>query len=220
MNFWGFYSNFYNALNKLVPYQEHVNSIFQTVGSTLKSSNQFYIDAGCGTGNLIRNRKNVVGIDFSQNMLKLASTHNPNSKFVIANLNDKLPFHDNTFQGGWSNNVLAYLEYPESTVAEFYRVLKPGAIFVLATLRPSFNPMIILREHLKKGSIFITIAYMLFIPILLILNIPIVYRLRKGIYKGFEIPSLKKIFETKGFQVLECKHSYADQDVLISVMKN
>ncbi len=215
MSLWTLYSFFYNALNELVPYKEQIGLIHSKFEEEVSLFHKVFIDAGCGTGNLLKNRRNVVGVDMSENMLRVGQDKSPESFLILSDLNQRLPFKDGVFDGGWSNNVIAYVKDPKKTIMELHRVLKPGATFVLATLRPTFNPLAILLDHIKRSCWLSTIKYFFLIPIILLLNIPIVVKLRTGIYHGFEMDTLKQLFEASGFVVKQCCLSYSDQDVFI-----
>ena len=61
------------------------------------------LDAGCGTGlpaakYLIENGFDVIGVDFSDEMLKLAKRNVPKADFIKQNITD-LDFPDNYFDG-------------------------------------------------------------------------------------------------------------------------
>lgn len=216
MIFWKVYSVFYNQLNKLIPYQDHINAILK---HTRINRDGLFLDAGCGTGNLIRNRSNVIGVDVSGPMLQIAKKSNPKSTFIQANLNERLPFDDQYFDGAYSNNVLAYVRNPKVTLRELYRILKPNATLTVATLRPSFSPLAILRQHIRKSSIFSVLKYVPIVTLLLTLNLVIVRRLANGVYHGFELHTLKELLNECGFEVIHEALSYADQDVLMVAVK-
>lgn len=217
MLFWNLYALFYNKLNELIPYQEHVSKVLDALQI---SDNKLYVDLGCGSGNLIRNKKNIVGVDVSVSMLELAKKRNPETEFVVANLNEKLPFGDNAFDGGYTSNVVAYLESPEKFFLEVYRILKPNSEFVVATLRSQFSPSKILQAHLKKASFWNLFINIPFIFLILVLNIPITTKLKKNVYHGFEIENLKQLVLKCGFEVISAGYTYANQDVLLLLRRN
>lgn len=216
MLFWQLYSFFYKSLNQLLPYQEHAASV---INSTNIFENGFFLDAGCGTGNLMNNRNNIIGIDISESMIRIARLMNGKCRFIIANLNYPLPFRDAVFTGVYTSNVISYLKDPETSIREFCRVIKPGGRLVVATLRPSFKPLDILITHLRRTSPMFLLQKFFLISVVLLLNLRIVIRLRKGIYHGFEISSLTKILKKCGFEVVSAGLSYADQDVLLTARK-
>jgi len=212
MFFWNFYALFYNKLNELVPYQEHVVNVLKLVKL---ENGKTYLDLGCGSGNLIQNRSNIVGVDISTSMLGIAKERNADARFVAADLNATLPFKNGAFDGGYTSNVVAYLQDPKRFFLEVQRILKPGAEFVVATLRPQFSPVKILQAHLKKASFLHFLCNLVFILIIYILNVPITRKLKKNIYHGFEMEQLGTLVAECGFDVLERRYTYADQDVLL-----
>ncbi len=213
MLFWNLYSLVYSNLQKLIPYQEQRDLILDLAEAEKKRG--LLLDVGCGTGNLMENRSNTIGLDISNGMIQFAHERNQNCRFVIADLGSLLPFKDATFDGAYSNNVLAYMSRPEGVIREMFRVLKPGAKLTVATLRPSFNPVAVLWNHKKRTSIFVLIRNFIPVSLILLLNLKIVIGLRSGKFHGFEEASLRKLFSACGFVVNLSRHSYADQDVLV-----
>lgn len=216
MNFWALYTSFYDKLNELIPYVEHK----ETIKRMIPSSPGFIVEMGCGTGNLMHNSEQYVGVDFSQAMMRKAISKLPRANFLLADLNKTLPFIDNSLSVVYSSNTLAYLTKPEKFVREIHRILKPGSLFIVATLRPTFSPFKIMKLHLRKGSKTKFISNLPFVLLLLLFNVPIVGRLRKGVYKGFELHSLRELLTDNGFTVLSSQLSYADQDVVAVGRKN
>merc|ERR1711879_214219 len=53
---------------------------------------------------------------------------------VVGNINNKLPFEDNTFDGCFSCEVLCHAGDKEFTLTEVMRVLKPGGVMVFSDL--------------------------------------------------------------------------------------
>ncbi len=95
------------------------------------------LDAGCGSGRdsrlLTERRFNVIGVDLSEELLKIAQQTNPKTQFICADIKE-LPFKDNYFDGVWCSAVLLHLETIEDVkkaLKEMYRVLKPGGIIFI-----------------------------------------------------------------------------------------
>ena len=173
------------------------------------------MDLGCGSGNLVLNKSNITGVDISAAMLGIAKKRNPEASFAVSDLNISLPFKDQSFDGGYTSNVVAYLRDPKAFFLEAQRILKPGAEFVVATLRPHFSPIKILRSHFKRASFLNFLNNIIFIVIIYILNIPITTKLKKNIYHGFEVEQLRNLVLECGFDVLDSGYTYAEQDVLL-----
>jgi SAM-dependent methyltransferase len=89
------------------------------------------LDLGCGNGRLIRplvERGMVfVGLDSSPRML--ASTYGPR----ILGGGEQLPFRSGSLGGVAALNMLYHLPDPRPAIAESYRVLRPGGLFVAST---------------------------------------------------------------------------------------
>lgn len=102
------------------------------------------LDVGTGTGvvalNIVEELKGngkVVGIDLSDGMLATA-TSQAQKKGLESQLEflkmdaENLDFPDNSFDGAFSLYALRHFPNPEKSLAEIYRVLKPGSSVVVA----------------------------------------------------------------------------------------
>src|SRR4030066_1168561 len=87
------------------------------------------LDAGCGNGywsmTLAKKAKKVVGIDFSEELIKAAELRYsaPNLEFITRDLR-KLNFPDNNFDIVLCNMALMDVEDLDKAIAEMARVLK------------------------------------------------------------------------------------------------
>lgn len=215
--YWDIYSKVYNHLNKLRPYQELKQHVLKVVFSLNGSGS--CVDLGCGTGNLLNDRSNWTGVDSSEEMVSIARSNNPRSNFVVADLNKKLPFDDCAFNCVVTMNVCAYLDDPKKFISEAYRITAQNGYFVIATLRKSFNPTVIMLDHLKKDGPLTFLKNIFFAALIFVLNIPIIWKLRTGKYKGFEMEDLAELGEAVGFQCIQKELAYASQDVLLAFKK-
>lgn len=95
------------------------------------------LDLGCGTGILLQEiskfSKEITGIDFSQGMLEEA--HKKQSlgakiNLINADLNEKLPFEDNTFDYVIAILFFHHIENLDKIYREIFRVLKPNGFFI------------------------------------------------------------------------------------------
>ncbi|MBS0385416.1 MAG: methyltransferase domain-containing protein [Proteobacteria bacterium] len=98
------------------------------------------LDAGCGVGMdlaelsaCVGKSGSIVGFDLSDDLIararqRAAKLDTPIS-FQQGDL-QALPFADATFDAGWSERVLMYLENPLAAVREILRILKPGGRFL------------------------------------------------------------------------------------------
>jgi len=108
----------------------------------LLPNNAKVLDAGCGTGIpytkfLSDSGLNVMGVDFSEEMLRLAKENVPGATFVKQNIT-RLDFPDNCFDGLISLNVIIHIprEKHRLLFEQFYRILKPNGI-ILVTMANS-----------------------------------------------------------------------------------
>lgn len=90
------------------------------------------LDAGCAEGFYTEKLKNQ-GWDVT------AIDKKPEYKNAqAADLNQGIPFHDNSFDIAWSTEVIAYLENPEFFIHEIKRVVKPGGTYIITTPNNGF----------------------------------------------------------------------------------
>jgi len=96
------------------------------------------LDVGCGSGWASRLlaglalKGRVTGIDISDEMIRVAreSSHSfPNADFETASA-ERLPFDDREFTHAFSMESLYYYRDIPRALAEIYRVLAPGGVFV------------------------------------------------------------------------------------------
>ncbi|MCY4529644.1 MAG: methyltransferase domain-containing protein [Chloroflexi bacterium] len=90
------------------------------------------LDLGCGTGHLTaqiaESGAEVVGIDSSDDMVRVASENYPSIRFEVADARS-LPF-ENEFDAVFSNAVLHWVRPPEAVVDSVRRALRPAGRFV------------------------------------------------------------------------------------------
>jgi ubiquinone/menaquinone biosynthesis C-methylase UbiE len=131
------------AFNKSVglSYLSYLETIF--IQKHLKQSleKKLYLDLGIGTGRISRilldKNIEVKGMDFSDEMIKL-SKHNLEAyvkkkqiHFYKGDLNEKLPFQDNSFDGAICIRVIKYVRNWRKAIDEVSRVIKPNGVFIL-----------------------------------------------------------------------------------------
>ncbi len=99
------------------------------------------LDAGCGPGRdakvFVQQGFRVVGVDYSEEMVKLARSCSAGQVFLM-DLRD-LRFHDETFDGIWANASVHHLSERDLTLVmdEFFRILKPGGALYVSARRGS-----------------------------------------------------------------------------------
>jgi ubiquinone/menaquinone biosynthesis C-methylase UbiE len=100
------------------------------------------LDAGCGTGDysaafLQAGARRVTGFDVSTRSLQTAAQQSPTGNFAQASLSE-LPYLSATFDVIWSWGVLHYVPQAQLALREIVRVLRPGGLAVIHTLRAGF----------------------------------------------------------------------------------
>jgi len=96
-------------------------------------------DLGCGTGELIEilskeSSQKLIGIDSSPEMLeqaRLRFSGTGNAELRLGEL-EHLPMKNQEIDTAVMNMVLHHISQPERPIAEVYRVLKPGGLFILS----------------------------------------------------------------------------------------
>ncbi len=99
--------------------------------------NKKILDAGAGTGRLIRplidGGADVVALDISENMLKEISKKYDKVETIVGDV-EKLPFGDDIFDVVISTFVIVHLSDPSIFFKEAYRVLKNGGKFLISNI--------------------------------------------------------------------------------------
>ncbi|WP_319826388.1 class I SAM-dependent methyltransferase [Thalassovita sp.] len=111
----------------------------QTIPALLAHARLFpgarVLDAGCGPGYVAACASllgaSAEGVDFAQGMVDQARVQFPQLSFAKADI-ENLPFPDQAFDAVLSNIVLFHVTDPARTIAESFRVLKPGGRFVFS----------------------------------------------------------------------------------------
>lgn len=101
----------------------------------------FILDVGCGTGRysklLAKKGANVIGVDFSRNMLKIAKRKVRKAEFKQSDITKRFPFKDKTFDKIICSLVLSHIKNINPVLKEMKRVLKDEGFIILTTLHPN-----------------------------------------------------------------------------------
>lgn len=109
--------------------------VLRSLTGQLPSGPAAVLDAGCGTGGLLRRLQaarpdwRLTGLDFSP--LACALARERTHATLLEGSIDKLPFADGVFDAVISCDVVCQVTAPELAVREFARTLKPGAVVVM-----------------------------------------------------------------------------------------
>ncbi|ADT83640.1 class I SAM-dependent methyltransferase [Thermococcus barophilus] len=126
--------------------------------SMIKTKRGRALDLGCGTGNytleLYRRGFDVIGVDLSQEMLKIAKAKIPDVLFIRANAYN-LPFKKEAFDLVLSVTMFEFIHEPEKVLNEIYRILKLGGEVVIGTMNG--KSLWFLFKRVK--SLFVETAY-------------------------------------------------------------
>lgn len=127
----------YDFLNNIISFKTH-KLVKKLALSKLKiKTNSKVLDLCCGTGDLgqIIKEKNpsceIIGVDFSEDMINIAKQKNPNLKYIKENATN-LPFQENSFDYIVIGFGLRNIEQKEKALEEMHRILrKDGEILHL-----------------------------------------------------------------------------------------
>lgn len=136
----------------------------------LDLSNLNVLDAGCAAGwytdQLLQRGAKVVATDLSQEMVEATKRRVEEKATVIClDLEEKLPFENNTFDLIISSLTLHYIKDWNNTFSEFKRILKPNGLFLFSIHHPFtdvqlledanyFTTELIIDEWKKEGKSF------------------------------------------------------------------
>ena len=93
------------------------------------------LDAGCGTGYVAEvlsklNYKNIIGIDFSEEMLAIAKSKKIYKKLICQSLNEKIELRSNQFELVICTGVLTSGHVGPGALNELIRLLRPKGFFI------------------------------------------------------------------------------------------
>jgi ubiquinone/menaquinone biosynthesis C-methylase UbiE len=114
----------------------------------VKIAGEIFLDLGCGFGGRTVAFQQVtgghyIGLEKDSRVaiaaLRFARSMESSNLFFAAGVGELLPFAGESFDVVLCYDVLEHVQNPETTLAEVYRVLKPGGLF-LAVFPPYFHP--------------------------------------------------------------------------------
>jgi SAM-dependent methyltransferase len=108
------------------------------------------LDAGCGRTTRLRDYRDhivrLVGVDADE---EAGRANSYLDEFVPADLDDSLPFADDTFDLVYANFVVEHLARPERAFSEWRRVLRAGGALVLLTSNRA-SPLMAAADRLPQ----------------------------------------------------------------------
>jgi len=129
----------YDLVNRILSFgidkQWRKKAILESL-ELINKENISVLDVACGTGDMIesflkyKNDINIIGLDPSKEMLKIAKEKLPNIKFIQGYATD-LPFENNTFDIVSISFGIRNVIETQKAIEEFYRVLKPNGILLI-----------------------------------------------------------------------------------------
>jgi ubiquinone/menaquinone biosynthesis C-methylase UbiE len=120
------------------------DQVAQELVARISTRDKAILDLCCGQGSLtamlVRSGANVVGVDFSQEMLDLAKEAAPGAELKRGDAGE-LPFDDASFDTVLCNFGMMHLPDQPRALSEIGRVLRPGGNFLMATWAvPEISP--------------------------------------------------------------------------------
>lgn len=128
-------SEYYDKMNNFISLGTHYIIKFLALKELAIQPRTMIIDLCCGTGDftkIISNfypRAKVIGLDFSNKMLKLAKSKNPNGVFIQSDCTN-LPFAEGEFDYITMAFGLRNIQNKDKAISECYRILNKGGKFL------------------------------------------------------------------------------------------
>lgn len=128
-------SEYYDKVNNFISLGTHYILKFLAIKELDIKPRTLVLDLCCGTGDftkiisIVYPRAKVIGLDFSEKMLKIAKNNNPNKVFMIGDCTE-LPFSAKEFNYITMGFGLRNIEHRFKAITEAYRVLEDGGKFL------------------------------------------------------------------------------------------
>ena len=104
--------------------------------------NKKVLDLGCGYGCYTHDfnsiHADVIGVDGSSSMIKLAKEKYPSLQFDVYDIEQPLPYPDNSFDLVFCNQVLMDIKNIASVIQEVQRITKDKGLFYVSITHPAF----------------------------------------------------------------------------------
>ncbi len=125
----------YDKINNLISFYTHYRIKKYAIKALKIKPCSKVLDLCSGSGDMgiivkqLEKSANVVGVDFSSEMIKIAKNKTKDINFIQANAQD-LPFKDNCFDYVICAFGIRNIENQTKAINEIYRVLKPEGLFL------------------------------------------------------------------------------------------
>lgn len=225
-HFWERYFRHYDALDGAPPYRDLQDRVAELSGTGR------VLDAGCGTGNLLRRLvakgAKPVGLDASRAGLARARTKVPRVSLVHARLEEPLPFPDASFDAVTSVNALYALSAAGQGkfLAEAHRVLVRGGTLLVASPLPHSRPLAVYGESVRRwlrdlGPVAGAVRIAHFLPSTgaILWYSALAQRHERRTYHFLDEEQLLAVLEHAGFEPGPPERAYADQVVLVRAVR-
>ncbi|MEH6937890.1 class I SAM-dependent methyltransferase [Bacillus sp. JJ664] len=141
-----------NTVDHESPYNTHYERPAMMLELDQNLDNYQILDAGCAAGwytdALLKRGATVTAIDISQSMVEAAKRRVGNNANILCHdLEDTLPFQNETFHIIISSLTLHYIKDWNSVFKEFKRVLKPNGILLFSIHHPFSDYTIFKSEN-------------------------------------------------------------------------
>lgn len=141
-----YYNKIAKGYNEL--HQEEQEQKLAIIKQYLKpTKSDFLLDIGCGTGISTQFNCNCIGIDPSNELIKIAKKNYPITKFLLANA-EELPFSNNIFDYVISVTAAQNFKDINKAIREINRVAKPNSKICITILKKS-QKVNLLKSKLK-----------------------------------------------------------------------
>lgn len=115
------------------------------------------LDCGCGTGRFanlfVQRGARVVGMDVSENMVKIAKKKTPSAEFIIGDVFN-MPFKEKKFDLLVCSQLLTHLHQYKKPLLEMNRLINQNGIIIIdiRNILWPFRPLQILKQKIIRNS--------------------------------------------------------------------
>lgn len=227
ISIWNIHSWGYDmAASNGIPYQnliKKVVAIIQDYSYQQGGKKMTIVDACCGTGNFSVAIKNelpnatVLGIDFTESMLKRASYKNSEITYILADLTEGLASLEDS-----STDVVLLINgfYPQqdkkAVIRQIYRVLHNEGILILSDPCENASLWKLLKNQIANGGFWGWTKLPFFIGGL---TVSLIIQMRKK-FKFYNAEKTKEMLDLENFKIREKELAYAEQNYLFVAKPN